>query len=176
VKRYWVQVGAAEFEVEIDHSGDGGLQVMIAGTSHRIELTELVPSCYTLVVDGSCHELVVRDPATPWTVSLDGHAYTALVARARRIGSAAGPHASSRSDEVRSPMPGVVIAVHVGEGSRVELGQALAIMEAMKMQMEIRAPHAGTVTRVHVGPGEEIAAGQLLITMGSGVGTQTCRG
>jgi biotin carboxyl carrier protein len=62
-------------------------------------------------------------------------------------------------------MPGVVVTIEVGEGSRVETGQAIAIMEAMKMQMEIRAPHAGTVKRIHIGPGQELAAGQLLVTM-----------
>ncbi len=164
MKRYWVRVGAEEFEVGVDSDG-GTLRVTVGGAPHRVELTEPVPSWYTLVVDGMCHDLAVRDLAGPWTLSLDGRAYTAEVARTRRSGADAGPHPSARSEEVRSPMPGLLIAVHVGEGSRVEMGQALAIMEAMKMQMEIRAPHAGRVTRVHVGPGQEIAAGQLLVTM-----------
>ena len=165
MKRYWVRLGAEVFEVEMDTRG-GTVHATIGGAVHRVELTELVPSWYTLIVDGTVHDLVVRDVAGSLTVSLDGHTCIAQVDRARRAGPDGGFPASVRSEEVRSPMPGLVIAVHVKEGSQVEMGQALAIMEAMKMQMEIRAPHAGTVTRVHVGPGQEIAAGQLLVTMG----------
>lgn len=164
MKRYWVRLGDEEFEVGVDDAG-GALLVTIGASSHRVELTETVPSAYTLVVDGACHDLAVWDRAGPWTLNLDGSSYRAAVARTKRTGSVGGQHAPLRSEEVRSPMPGLVIAVPVSEGSRVEMGQAIAIMEAMKMQMEIRAPHAGTVKRVHASPGQELVAGQLLVTL-----------
>jgi len=164
VKRYWVRVGQEEFEVGVDDP-EGTLLVTVAGRSYRAELTETVPSSYTLVVDGACHDLAIRGRPDPWVLHLDGCSYTAEVARTRRAATGGGPHQDGRSEEVRSPMPGLLIAVQAGEGARVAMGQSLVIMEAMKMQMEIRAPHAGTVRRIHIAPGQEIAAGQLLVTM-----------
>ncbi len=163
--RYWVRVGDEEVEVGVDPAA-GLLLVTVGGAGRRVELTEVVPSSYTLVVDGTSHDLTVQDRAGAWTLTLDGTNYRAEIARTPRAGRSAERHAAAKNEEVRSPMPGVVVAVQVGEGERVEMGQAIAIMEAMKMQMEIRAPHAGTIKRIHVGPGQELAADQLLVTMG----------
>jgi acetyl-CoA/propionyl-CoA carboxylase, biotin carboxylase, biotin carboxyl carrier protein len=165
VTRYWVRVGDEEIEVGVDRAG-GVLVVTVGGAARRVELTELVPSSYTLVVDGTCHDVMVQDRSGPWTLILDGTHYRAEIARTPRVGRSAGRETAPKTEAVRSPMPGVVVAVPVGEGERVEMGQAIAIMEAMKMQMEIRAPHAGTIKRIHVGPGQELAAGQLLVTLG----------
>jgi len=164
VKRYWVCVGREEHEVGVDESG-GALLVGVGGRSHQVELTETVPSGYTLVVDNVCHDLVVQDRAGLRTFYLDGYPYAAEVGRTPRAAAGGRRAKEARTEEVRSPMPGLLVAVQVGEGTPVAMGQSLVIMEAMKMQMEIRAPHAGTVRRVHVAPGQELAAGQLLVTV-----------
>jgi biotin carboxyl carrier protein len=164
MKRYWVRVGANEFEVAVEEAEDG-FRVAIGETTHWVELTETIPSVYTLVIDGVCHDLAVWSQSSPMTLSLDGSVYTAEVARTQRPGVAGSHGMGAHSQELRAPMPGLLLALPVPEGSRVEIGQAVAIMEAMKMQMEIRAPHAGTIKRVHVSPGQELSAGQLLVTM-----------
>ena len=163
MKRYWVRLGDEEFEVGVDDDG-GALLVTVAGSQHRVELTETVPAVYTLLIDGTSHDLAVLDRASPWALTLDGSSYRAEIARAPR-GGRTGQQPAARSEEVRSPMPGLLVVVPVQVGARVEMGQAIAIMEAMKMQMEIRAPHAGTIRRVHVTAGEELRAGQLLVTL-----------
>ena len=63
----------------------------------------------------------------------------------------------------RSPMPGAVIAVEVAVGDVVETGDALAIVEAMKMEHTLRAPGRGTVTRVHVLPGARVQLDDVLV-------------
>jgi propionyl-CoA carboxylase alpha chain len=55
------------------------------------------------------------------------------------------------------PMPGLVTAIHVAAGDRVEAGQALAVVESMKMENILRAEKAGTVKRVTAKPGESLA-------------------
>jgi acetyl/propionyl-CoA carboxylase alpha subunit len=60
---------------------------------------------------------------------------------------------------IAAPMPGQVLRVLVEVGDIVEKGQALLVVEAMKMQLEISAPHAGTVRSVAVGPGDKVAPG-----------------
>ena len=164
MKRYWVRVGADEFAVEVEEA-EGGLRVTVGDAAHWVELTEAIPSVYTLLVDGACHDLAVWSQSSPLTLTLDGSVYTAQVARTQRRGVAGSEGTGAHSQEVRAPMPGLLLALPVAEGAHVEIGQAVAIMEAMKMQMEIRAPQAGTIKRVHAGPGQELSAGQLLVTM-----------
>ena len=165
MRRYWVRVGADEFPVAVEEA-EGGLRVTVGDVTHWVELAEAIPSVYTLLVDGASHDLAVWSQSSPMMLSLDGSVYTAEVARMKRSGVAGGHGTGARDQEVRAPMPGLLLALPVPEGSRVEIGQAVAIMEAMKMQMEIQAPQAGTIKRVHVSPGQELSAGQLLVTMG----------
>ena len=165
LKIYWVRVGHEEFEVGMDET-DRVLAVTLAGTTRRVELAEVVPAHYTLIVDGVSHRLSVQGHAGPWVLTIDGRTQVAEVARTRTAAAGGGPGgAPARSQEVRAPMPGLLVAVEVGEGAQVAIGQPVAIMEAMKMQMEIRSPRAGTVRRVHVAPGQELTAGQLVVTV-----------
>ncbi len=59
-----------------------------------------------------------------------------------------------------------MLEVRVAEGDRVEAGQVVAAVEAMKAEHEVRSPEAGTVRKVHVGPGDEVGPKQPIITLG----------
>lgn len=73
--------------------------------------------------------------------------------------------AGNQSDVAKAPMPGVTIEVLVEPGQEVSSGQALLIIESMKMQMEIKASRAGTVEHVGARPGESFALGTPLVTL-----------
>ncbi|WP_076068933.1 acetyl-CoA carboxylase biotin carboxylase subunit [Sphingomonas montana] len=61
------------------------------------------------------------------------------------------------------PMPGLVTAVHVAAGDRVEAGQPLAVVEAMKMENILRAEKAGIVARIDAGPGDSLAVDAVIM-------------
>jgi propionyl-CoA carboxylase alpha chain len=61
------------------------------------------------------------------------------------------------------PMPGVITSVSVKEGETVEAGQALAVVEAMKMENILRAEKRAVVKRVAVSPGASLAVDELII-------------
>ena len=63
-----------------------------------------------------------------------------------------------------APMPGLIVRVHVAPGDRVEAGQAVVVMEAMKMENELRAAGAGVVRTVEVRAGTAVEKGALLVT------------
>jgi len=64
---------------------------------------------------------------------------------------------------VRCPMPGQVVSIAVAEGQEVKAGEALAVVEAMKMENVLRAERDGTVKRVHVRPGDSLAVDAVIL-------------
>jgi acetyl/propionyl-CoA carboxylase alpha subunit len=66
---------------------------------------------------------------------------------------------------LHAPMPGRVIKVLVVEGETVAEGQALLVLEAMKMEHSLRAPHSGIVREIRAGEGEQVAADQVLVVV-----------
>ena len=87
---------------------------------------------------------------------------------APRPAAAASATAAARSGSgsVTVPMQGTIIKVLVAVGDEVEVGQTVAILEAMKMENAIAAERAGTVTEVRVAPGDTVGAGDTVVVIG----------
>lgn len=102
-------------------------------------------------------------------VLVNGDLYTVTVQdeRAYRLSQARG-EASSTSGEatVKSPMPGVIVAVPIAEGDSVAKKQAVIILESMKMENELKAPRDGIILRVLVEPGQAVEKGEPLAIIG----------
>ncbi len=63
------------------------------------------------------------------------------------------------------PMPGLLVALHVGEGDTVQPGQPLATIEAMKMENILRAEKAGTVAKVNAAQGDSLAVDEVILEL-----------
>ncbi len=87
-------------------------------------------------------------------------------ARPRPGASLAAQGVGAGSGQVVVPMQGTIIKVLVGVGDTVEVGQAVTVLEAMKMENNITAETAGTVTEVKVKPGDAVGAGDVVIVIG----------
>jgi biotin carboxyl carrier protein len=70
---------------------------------------------------------------------------------------------SAKISEVKAPMPGLVLKVFVAEGSEVQKGDNLFILEAMKMENIIKATADVTVKTVKIKPGDKVEKGQVLL-------------
>jgi 3-methylcrotonyl-CoA carboxylase alpha subunit len=91
-------------------------------------------------------------------VFYEGLAYEFSLA-ARGTGTTHGLH----DGEIEAPMPGKVTAVEVAAGDKVEKGQRLLTLEAMKMEHALTAPFDGTVAELSAVPGQQVTEGTLLV-------------
>jgi propionyl-CoA carboxylase alpha chain len=66
-----------------------------------------------------------------------------------------------------APMPGSIVRVLAEVGAAVQPGQALVVIEAMKMEHEVVAPTAGEVLEVHISAGQQVDSGQVLLRLGT---------
>ena len=63
------------------------------------------------------------------------------------------------------PMPGLLVSLHVGEGDKVEPGQPLATVEAMKMENILRAEKAGTIAMINTAEGDSLAVDEVILEL-----------
>src|SRR5262249_8291810 len=81
----------------------------------------------------------------------------------KMLAAASTSRAASRGETVSAPMPGVVVALRVGAGDRVRAGQAVGVVEAMKVQNELAGTRDGIVAEVLVSERAAVWAGQALV-------------
>jgi propionyl-CoA carboxylase alpha chain len=93
--------------------------------------------------------------------SVDGSTSFAVVPRFQM------PDEAGLRGSLIAPMPGSIVRVLAEVGTVVAPGQALVVIEAMKMEHEVVAPSAGEVLEIHVGPGQQVDSGQPLLRLGS---------
>ncbi len=108
--------------------------------------------------DVQVEELSAGSAPAPAAAPAQASAPAAAPAAPKAAGTAGGT-------KVTAPMPGTILSVNVSVGQQVSEGQALVILEAMKMENEIPAPAAGTVASIEVEKGANVETGAVLITL-----------
>lgn len=111
---------------------------------------------YALTIEGKRFDVRVEGQS----VTVDGKSYDVQVGESNSATVAPAP--STATTDVASPMPGTVLRVLADPGSRVTEGQAILVIEAMKMEVSVPAPCDGELVSLSVGAGEQVATGQSL--------------
>jgi propionyl-CoA carboxylase alpha chain len=127
-----------------------------------VTVLEASPERVRLEVDGVASEFrghISRGAAGPREVHLDGARRSHSL---REVSRFVDPADAVASGSLLAHMPGTVVKVAVEAGETVAAGQAVLVLEAMKMQHTVTAPHAGVVTEIDVRPGAQVAAGEVL--------------
>jgi pyruvate carboxylase subunit B len=93
--------------------------------------------------------------------------YTAQVLdeRERRLTQRSGSVAATGEIMIKSPMPGLIVAVPVSEGQAVKKGQTVVVLESMKMENELKAPRDGTVASIKVAPRQSVEQHEPLVVL-----------
>jgi propionyl-CoA carboxylase alpha chain len=134
-----------------------GLEVAVNGEPLAVRLLRATPDAVELEVGGIRRAYAVHR-VEGWSF-VDGPDGAAALAEVPRF---ADPNAAAHAGSLLAPMPGGVVRVLVAQGDAVSAGQALVVLEAMKMEHTVTAPVDGFVAGIAVGPGDQVDTGQVL--------------
>jgi acetyl-CoA/propionyl-CoA carboxylase biotin carboxyl carrier protein len=120
-------------------------------------------------VDGRRFKVALWVPDVPTAVVASagggGAGGAAAGPRPRRAAGAGAGAAAAGSGKVAVPMQGTIVKVLVEQGDQVTAGQAVVVLEAMKMENNINADRDGTVAEVKVAPGQAVASGDIVLVI-----------
>jgi biotin carboxyl carrier protein len=131
------------------------------------------PNKFSLVVDGKNYDIEVLSAQNGrLRLLVNGREHTVELAEAQHYGRQNRPPTYQPAEKappappagaISAPMPGDIVEVYVQVGDRVEAGQAVCVLEAMKMKNVLRAAQLGVVTEVLTRPGQQVAYEEVLV-------------
>ena len=134
-----------------------GLDLRVCGESIEAAPVSVAPDRVVLEIDGVRRSYAVhRAEGVSYVDGADGA--VALV----EVPRFADPNAVTHAGSLLAPMPGSVVRVHAAEGDTVSAGQALVVLEAMKMEHTVAAPGDGVLGELRVAAGDQVETGQVL--------------
>ncbi len=163
--KYSTTIGEKTYIIEINRDGE----ITIDGQPYPIDLTQIDEVTYSMLMGSSSYEaLVDMSNSEEVNVLLRGRLYSAQVMdeRATRLSKAGGGVAAATGEfTLKSPMPGLIVAIQVNEGDVVKKGQTLIVLESMKMENELKAPRDGTIGSIKVKMRQSVDQNQPLLAV-----------
>ncbi|MBK8020146.1 MAG: biotin/lipoyl-binding protein [Chloroflexi bacterium] len=145
--------------VDLMPLADGRWRAIVAGRERLVTVRSLPDGGMVLILDGERHTVYSERSGADRLVALEGSVYTLSPPEtrgSRRRSKAAG------AGELTAQMPGQIREVLVSEGQAVTRGQAILLLEAMKMEIRAAAPVDGVIARLLVKAGDVVERGQRL--------------
>jgi biotin carboxyl carrier protein len=139
-------------------------RISLDGDRVDADAIEIAPNIFSVLLKGKSHEIrVTPTPTGALTLQTGRNEFTAEIIDPRAWrGRHHGTLEAEGRQQILAPMPGKIVRVLVQAGEKVQAGQGLLVVEAMKMQNEIRSPKSGTVERLLVKEGQPVNAGEVL--------------
>ena len=168
--KYVVDINGERVHVELE-----GNIATVNGESVDVAMQTIAGTPVRLVrIGNAMHRVTSRRQTTngrgAYALDVDGFRYEVLTlderTRAIRDLSAKSEVASGPAP-LKAPMPGLVVRINVKVGDIVAAGQAVVVVEAMKMENELRSASAGVVTAIRVSEGMAVDKGAVLVELGS---------
>ena len=137
-----------EAEINISETGDNCFHILKDNKSYNVEIIRhnTTEKTATIRVNGTKYDVKVEDRFDALLKSLGMDNLT-----------------KKKVNHVKAPMPGLVVKINVAEGTEVKKGDALLVLEAMKMENILKSPTDGVVKKVAVKKGMAVEKNQLLI-------------
>lgn len=144
------RVNGQELQPDILEYRKGKFHLLHHGRSYEAELIEAnyEEKSFSIKVNNTVYVLGVRDK------------YDDLL-REMGIDVAAG----KKVNDIKAPMPGLVLNVSVSEGQTIQKGDPILVLEAMKMENVIKAPADGLIRKISVGKGDKVEKNQVMVSL-----------
>ena len=150
-------------------------QYTVKGVDYEVEIQDIEGNIANVTVNGIPFEVEMKQPvkAGKQKVKLSGEQKasaptttpTSTATPAATTTAATQPAAAASGKPVVAPLPGTINEIKVKVGDKVNIGDTVVILEAMKMQNNIEAETSGTITSINVNKGDAVMEGDTLVTI-----------
>jgi biotin carboxyl carrier protein len=160
---YTLRIAGRDVPVEIDITEEGRVSARIDGRTYDAVFRRISDNLLHLEIDGAGTNAYLADGPDGKLVNVEGITY--LVQDAEALARSGSRRRGSKDlpQEVTPPMPSVVVRIMVAGGDRVEKGQGVVVVSAMKMETTLLAPFSGKVLKVNVSENDKVMPGQILV-------------
>ena len=142
----------------------------VQGVDYEVEIEEMECNIAKVSVNGIPFEVELKQPINPAKAITRPKVVAPVAAAAPAPAPAARPAApaapAGAGAAVKAPLPGTISSINVKVGDKVNVGDTVLVLEAMKMQNNIEAENSGTVTSILVNQGDSVMEGATLLTIG----------
>lgn len=152
MNKYQYKVQGVDYDVEIEEVEGNVAKVNVNGIRFDVEMKQPINPASTLKKVRVEAPKPVARPAIPVAAPAPAPAQPAAPAGA--------------GSPIKAPLPGTITDLKVNVGDKVNQGDVVLVLEAMKMQNSIESEYTGTVTSITVKPGENVMEGAVLLTIG----------
>ena len=150
MNKYQYKVQGVDYDVEIEEVEGNIAKVNVNGIRFDVEMKQPINAASTLKkVRIEAPKPVARPAVVPAAAPADNK-----------------PMAAGTGNPVKAPLPGTVTELKVNVGDKVNTGDVVLVLEAMKMQNNIESEYSGTITSITVKQGETVMEGAVLLTIG----------
>ena len=146
-------------------------QYKIQGVDYDVEIEEVEGNVAKVIVNGIRFDVELKQPINPTSTLKKVHVEAPKPVARPAVAPAAAPAetkpmAAGSGSPIKAPLPGTITDLKVNVGDKVNAGDIVLVLEAMKMQNNIESEYSGTVTSITVKPGETVMEGVVLMTIG----------
>jgi len=164
--KYVAKIEDKNFQIDLTETG-GKLKLKLDGKPVSVDFAQVKPPAFfSFLVDNKSFDVEITKNSESYWVNMNGRKYECFIEdeKISRLKEIAGfKKEILHEKELKTPMPGLVLAIEVNEGDLVKTGQGVAIVEAMKMENELKAKFDGKVKRIKVKPGQAVDKDDVLV-------------
>jgi biotin carboxyl carrier protein len=158
---YEITIDRRQYRLDLSPA-EGGWKCRVDGREVEVDAILVQPGVLSLRIGNRAYEVKLERIGEQTRVWVGSRVFAAEVRDPRSLRSRDRARDENGPRKLTAPMPGKVVRVLMSEGTTVEAGTGVLVVEAMKMQNEVKSPKKGTIRKILVREGAPVNAGDVL--------------